>query len=230
MRTLALGDVHGCLNALNLLLANVDVRPDDRLIALGDYVDRGPDSRGVLDRLIQLHETGQLVALRGNHDQMMLDARKASGRDMWLAVGGCETLESYGVAFPAAFKISDVPDRHWLFLEENLLDYYEIDTHFFVHAGVYYDIPLNEQPEDVLLWEKLYNPLPHVSGKIMVCGHTKQKSGVPLNLGHVVCIDTGVYEPDGWLTCLDVRTGKYWQANQRGQTLTSWLEEPPDTP
>jgi serine/threonine protein phosphatase 1 len=230
MRTLALGDIHGCLDALKLLLARVELAPDDRVIALGDYVDRGPDSRGVLDLVIKLHETGQLIALRGNHDQMMLDARKASGRGMWLGVGGCETLHSYGVAFPEAFNASDIPDSHWRFLEENLLDYYEIDTHFFVHAGAYYDIPLNEQPEDVLLWEKLFRPLPHVSGKIMVCGHTKQKSGVPLNLGHAVCIDTGVYEPDGWLTCLDVRTGKYWQANQRGQTLTSWLEEPPDTP
>ena len=206
MRTLAIGDIHGCLDALNLLLQRVDLRAEDRVIALGDYVDRGPDSRGVMDKLIQLHETGQLVALRGNHDAMMLDARKSYGRGLWLGVG---------------------PDRHWRFLEEELIDWYEIDTHFFVHAGVYHDIPLNEQPEDVLLWEKLRDPLPHVSGKIMVCGHTKQNSGVPLNLGHAVCIDTGVYEADGWLTCLDVRTGQYWQANQRGQTLTSWLEAPP---
>ena len=71
MRTLAIGDIHGCLTALDLLLARVEVRPDDRLIALGDYVDRGPDSRGVLDRVIKLHETGQLIALRGNHDAMM---------------------------------------------------------------------------------------------------------------------------------------------------------------
>jgi serine/threonine protein phosphatase 1 len=227
MRTLAIGDIHGCLNALDLLLARVDLRADDRLIALGDYVDRGPDSRGVLDRLIRLHEAGQLIALRGNHDAMMLDARKARGRSLWLAVGGCETLSSYGVAFPDAFRITDIPDRHWRFLEEDLVDWHEIDTHFFVHAGVYYDIPLAEQPEDVLLWEKLADPLPHVSGKVMVCGHTKQPSGVPLNLGHAICIDTGIYEPDGWLTCLDVRTGQYWQANQRGETLTSWLEPPP---
>ena len=227
MRTLAIGDIHGCLDALNLLLQRVDLRAEDRVIALGDYVDRGPDSRGVMDKLIQLHETGQLVALRGNHDAMMLDARKSYGRGLWLGVGGRETLQSYGVACPETFTIGDVPDRHWRFLEEELIDWYEIDTHFFVHAGVYHDIPLNEQPEDVLLWEKLRDPLPHVSGKIMVCGHTKQNSGVPLNLGHAVCIDTGVYEADGWLTCLDVRTGQYWQANQRGQTLTSWLEAPP---
>ncbi len=228
MRTLAIGDIHGCLDALNLLLERIELRPDDLLIALGDYVDRGPDSRGVLDRLIPLHQSGQLIALRGNHDAMMLDARKANGRAMWLAVGGRETLASYGVAFAEAFKITDIPERHWIFLEEALVDWYEIDTHFFVHAGAYYDIPLDEQPEDVLLWEKLHDPLPHVSGKVMVCGHTRQASGVPLNLGHAVCIDTGAYEPDGWLTCLDVRTGRYWQANQRGQTLTGWLEEPPE--
>jgi serine/threonine protein phosphatase 1 len=226
MRTLAIGDIHGCLNAFDLLLARVDLRADDRLIALGDYVDRGPDSRGVLDRLIRLYEAGQLTALRGNHDAMMLDARKSRGRSLWLGVGGCETLASYGVACPETFRITDIPERHWRFLEDDLLDWYEIDTHFFVHAGVYYDIPLAEQPEDVLLWEKLVFPLPHVSGKVMVCGHTKQPSGIPLNLGHAVCIDTGIYEPDGWLTCLDVRTGQYWQANQRGETLTSWLEPP----
>ena len=148
---------------------------------------------------------------------------------MWLAVGGRETLASYGVRLSQkAFKITDIPERHWRFLEEDLLDWYEIDTHFFVHANVCYDLPLTEQPVDMLLWEKLYDQPPHVSGKVMVCGHTMQASGVPLNLGHAVCIDTGVYEASGWLTCLDVRTGQYWQANQRGQTLTSWLEEPPD--
>jgi serine/threonine protein phosphatase 1 len=227
MRTLAIGDIHGCLDALNLLLTRIELQSDDVLVALGDYVDRGPDTRGVLDRLIELHATGRLIALRGNHDAMMLDARREYGRGMWLAVGGRETLESYDIAFPETFRTTDVPERHWRFLEDELRDWYEIDTHFFVHASVYYDIPLDEQPEDVLLWEKLVDPLPHVSGKVMVCGHTKQKSGVPLNLGHAVCIDTGVYEPDGWLTCLDVRTGQYWQANQRGQTLTSWLEPPP---
>jgi serine/threonine protein phosphatase 1 len=60
----------------------------------------------------------------------------------------------------------------------------------------------------------------------MVCGHTRQKSGRPLNLGTTVCIDTGIYEPDGWLTCLDVRTGRFWQANQLGTKRTGWLEEP----
>src|SRR5690349_9006235 len=96
MRLLAIGDIHGCLTALDALLDAVAPQADDQIVALGDYVDRGPDSRGVLDRLIALHAGGRVVALRGNHDVMMLEAR--NGRDLgWLAVGGKETLLSYGV-------------------------------------------------------------------------------------------------------------------------------------
>jgi len=68
------------------------------------------------------------------------------------------------------------------------------------------------------------NPAPHCSGKIMVCGHTSQKSGVPLNLGHAICIDTWAYGK-GWLTCLDVISGRVWQANQAGQQREAWIDE-----
>ena len=99
MRTLAIGDIHGCLTALKTLLDFVAPASDDRLIALGDYVDRGPDSRGVLDFLIALHASGRLVALRGNHDEMMADAHinPKGDHSLWLACGGLETLQSYGV-------------------------------------------------------------------------------------------------------------------------------------
>jgi serine/threonine protein phosphatase 1 len=72
MRILAIGDIHGCERAFDSLIAAVDLQPEDRLVTLGDYVDRGPDSKGVINRLITLHDTGQLVALRGNHEVMML--------------------------------------------------------------------------------------------------------------------------------------------------------------
>jgi serine/threonine protein phosphatase 1 len=219
MRVLAVGDIHGCLKALDTLLAAVAPRPEDLLITLGDYTDRGPDTRGVLDRLIALHAAGRLVALRGNHDEMMLEAR-GDPAGMWVTVGGLETMASYD-AFPTADGMLQVPEEHWRFLEESCVDWYETETHFFVHANVYPDLPLDEQPTYMLYWEKLTEPVAHVSGKIMVCGHTRQKNGLPLDLGTAVCIDTGVYEPDGWLTCLEVGTGRYWQANERGE-LREW--------
>jgi serine/threonine protein phosphatase 1 len=224
MRVLAIGDIHGCLRALDTLLARVEPRPEDLLVTLGDYVDRGPDSRGVLDRLVALHRTGRLVALRGNHDQMMRDARR--GRDEqrdWIACGGGSTLASYSPRGDAG-ELADVPAEHWEFLDRLCVDWYETDRHFFVHANAFADLPLRDQPDYMLFWEPLIHPRPHSSGKVMVCGHTRQRIGLPLNVGHAICIDTWVYGP-GWLTCLDVETGQFWQANQLGQERAGWLDE-----
>ncbi len=224
MRTLALGDVHGCLTALDALLALVAPAPEDRLIALGDYVDRGPDSRGVLERLIALYDQGRLVPLRGNHDEMMVDALLGQERGLWLAVGGVETLHSYGIAPYEIIDGEHVPARHRQFLEKDCRDWYETDTHIYVHATVLPDVPLPEQDGFVLRWQKLREPIAHCSGKTLVCGHTRQRNGVPLDMGTTICIDTSVYDSEGWLTCLHVESGNYWQANQRGQTRTGKLQ------
>ena len=229
MRTLAIGDIHGCLTALTTLLDYVAPAADDRLVFLGDYVDRGPDSRGVFDFLIGLHPGGRLVALRGNHDEMMTEARTAAKKEdrlMWLACGGRETLQSYGVEFPESSDLKEIPESHWRFLERDCVDWFETDTHLFVHANAYPDLPLAEQPRYMLLWEKLYVPCVHMSGKVLICGHTRQRDGRPLNCGSTVCIDTGVYEPPGWLTCLDVATGRYWQADQQGRRRDGMLSPP----
>ena len=227
MRVLAIGDIHGCLRAFDLVLDMVLPQPDDLLVTLGDYVDRGPDSFGVLDRLIDLRFRCNLVALRGNHDQMMLDARNGPEPfKEWLHCGGKQALRSYS-DHPVALSIEDVPSRHWHFLEATCVKYHETDTHVFVHANLYADMPLDEQPDHMLMWERLVpeDSRPHESGKTMVCGHTQQLAGAPLNLGHAVCIDTWAYG-DGWLTCLDVRTGRYWQANQAGESRAGELDEP----
>jgi serine/threonine protein phosphatase 1 len=123
-----------------------------------------------------------------------------------------------------AGNLADVPAAHWDFLEKVCVDWYQTDTHFFVHANAYPDLALADQPGFMLFWEKLGDPIPHLSGKVMVCGHTAQKGGRPLHLGHAICLDTWVYGA-GWLTCLDVATGKYWQANQQGQQRSAFLEE-----
>jgi serine/threonine protein phosphatase 1 len=226
MRTLAIGDIHGCLRAFDLLLEQVEPQRGDLLITLGDYVDRGPDARGVLDQLIALRTRIEMVSLKGNHDLMMLAAREDQQHfDEWLRCGGTQVLESYQAANDWATFASVIPERHWRFLEEECVSYHESAEHIFVHANVYSHLPLDEQPDYMLFWERLQagDWRPHESGKTMICGHSAQRSGRPLVLDHAVCIDTWVYG-DGWLTCLDVTQEIYWQANQRGETRLGNLD------
>ncbi|MBD1922332.1 serine/threonine protein phosphatase [Microcoleus sp. FACHB-831] len=224
MRILAIGDIHGCTTAFDTLLAAVNLQPSDRLITLGDYIDRGPDSKGVIERLITLHDTGQLVALRGNHEQMILNVRSRGEEFTWLyGCGRDATLASYSVCGDRG-KLADVPDNHWDFLENRCLKWYETDQHFFVHANADPNLPLAIQPDHMLFWDSFENSERHFSGKTMVCGHTSQKSGLPVNIGHAICIDTWAYGK-GWLTCLDVTSGRVWQANQAGEQRTAWIDE-----
>jgi serine/threonine protein phosphatase 1 len=215
-RTLAIGDIHGCLTALDTLLGVVQPTPEDRLIFLGDYIDRGPDSKGVLERLIELRKSRQVVCIRGNHE-IMLMAAECGANDLrfWLGFGGLEALESYG----EGASLRSIPYDHWQFVKQTCVDWHETDTHMFVHANLHPDLPLDRQPTDWLHWQALNKKWhrPHSSGKTMVCGHTEQRGGVPLRLMGAVCIDTWAYG-DGWLTCLDVETGEYWQANELGMT------------
>ncbi len=221
-RVFAIGDVHGCLTALQLLDKELVFGPEDKVIMLGDYVDRGPDSKGVIDFLLELRKRTKLITLRGNHEVIMMEAR-TRGVDYtlsWMGVGGVETMASYN-----AKNLSDIPPAHWEFMESTQ-SIYETSTHFFVHANVMPDIPLDKQVENVVYWERFRGyERPHCSGKIMVCGHTSQHSGKPFNIGHAVCIDTWVYG-DGWLTCLEVATGRYWQADQAGDLRERMLEKP----
>lgn len=224
MRILAIGDIHGCSIAFDTLIAAVKPQLNDQIITLGDYIDRGPDSKGIIKRLMAWHHAGQLTALRGNHELMMLDAQtNRQKKSRWRSCGGDATLASYSKSGKYG-KLGDVPDSHWHFFKNICVDWCETKTHFFVHANAHPDLPLAAQPPQMLFWEKLGFPEPHCSGKIMVCGHTSQKTGVPLNIGHAICLDTRVYGK-GWLTCLDTTSGKIWQANQAGDVRTAWIED-----
>lgn len=218
MRVLAIGDIHGCLGPLDGLLAWVRPTTDDVLVTLGDYVDRGPDTRGVLDRLIELKKSRPLVCLRGNHEIMMLDAYRGGRAEqkMWLGVGGLQALGSYGAASGLSGTLEDVPPEHWHFLEHELVDYHESELFIFVHAAVYHDTPMDEQPDNILFWEFLPNAMRHYSKKTVICGHTSQKSGVPKVVPGAVCIDTYAHG-SGWLTCLDAISGRYWQVDALGR-------------
>lgn len=220
-RLLAIGDIHGCLTALMTLQKCVPILDDDLVVSLGDYVDRGPNSREVIDWMIGRHATGKLIPLRGNHEIMMCDSRSDEDvRRTWLAVGGVATLASYHPGVGG--ELSHVPAAHWDFIENKTLPYFETETHLFVHAGVDADLALSDQFDEALYWRKFYFPPPHCSGKTMICGHTAQREGVPLNIGHAVCIDTWVYG-QGWLTCLNPANGEYWQANQHGESRRGML-------
>jgi serine/threonine protein phosphatase 1 len=227
-RVIAVGDIHGCLAQFDAILSAVGLREGDTLVTLGDYVDRGPDSCGVLFRLVKLHEAGRLVALLGNHDKMMLDARGGdeAALDVWLGSGGGSTLESYAPAPGVRGRLADVPDDHWEFLARRCVLFHETPTHFFVHANAYPDIPLDEQPEYMLLWER-FRPeksRPHESGKVMVCGHTSQHEMVPLVLPHAICLDTWAHA-GGLLTACDVTDGTIWQADPRGRVSRKHLSD-----
>lgn len=227
-RTLAIGDIHGHLEALLALEDLVPFRNEDTLVFLGDYVDRGPHSKGVLDWLIERQSQRNVITLLGNHDLMMRDAREdVRAIESWCFVGGDQTLLSYRLSKDKGVQISDVPDEHWEFLRSCKL-WHETDSHIFAHACVHPVHPMRKQREMILLWEKLRDPQPHKSGKTVIVGHTAQKFGWPFDAGHTICIDTWIYG-DGWLTCLDVDSREIWQSNKDGETRRGHLDSRPDS-
>ena len=211
-RTIAIGDIHGCSIAFEALIQAINPQPDDTIIPLGDYVDRGIDSKGVLDQLIELHDRCNLVPILGNHDQMMLHARDGrSDFQGWLDCGGDAALDSYG----SSRKLDLIPRDHIRFLE-SCRSYFETDTHIFLHANYKPDVSIEQQDDGIILWLSLryyVPPKPHCSGKIAVVGHTPQTE--ILDLGYLICLDTGVWK-GGWLTALDVESGKIWQVSDAG--------------
>jgi len=209
-RRLAIGDIHGCEVALDALLAAVGPTADDTIYILGDVVDRGPNTRLAVDMLLQLRQDCRLVLVLGNHEEMMFDAMHSDPvLEAWLSFGGQQTLESYGGSF------SRIPDAH-LELLHSAVPYVELEKDILIHASLCPDVPLPEQTDEWLRWEKVRGDEPaHPSGKRVVCGHTAQRGGFPLVWPGWVCIDTFAYG-GGWLTCLDLDTGEFVQSHQVG--------------
>jgi serine/threonine protein phosphatase 1 len=226
MRTLAIGDIHGCATALHTLLEAVRPGRDDVLITLGDYVDRGPDSNRVLETLIKLESQTQLKPLIGNHEILFLDAlARRIDPEGWLRVGGSETLRSYSPDH-ASLSWELVNPAHVEFLTERCLRYFEDEKHLYVHANANAYFSLADQTDDWLFWTRFDDAYPHVSGKMMICGHTAQKSGLPTVKPSALCLDTWAYG-QGWLTCLHVESGDLIQANQSGQIRRMTLADLP---
>ncbi|GIW93692.1 MAG: serine/threonine protein phosphatase [Pirellulaceae bacterium] len=211
-RLIAIGDIHGCLAAFEALLERIAPGPDDTLVLLGDYVDRGPDTRGVLDRMLTLRNACRLVPLMGNHELMMLQAFEDHWTAYeWLESGGRQTLASYGG------KPSAVPAEHLEFIR-SCRPFYETDGYFFVHANYDPQRSLDEQPPILLYWAHLHviRPGPHRSGKTAVVGHTPQKTGEVLDLGYLLCLDT--YCVGGqWLSAMEFPSRRLWQVDPEGR-------------
>jgi serine/threonine protein phosphatase 1 len=224
-RTLAIGDIHGCNTALATLLEGLELTADDAVVMLGDAVDRGPDSRDVVGQLMALRERCQVVCILGNHEQMLLDA--LDGRmplQEWLVHGGAQTLDSYG----QGAGLNALDPTHIEFIR-TWGDVHETESHFFAHGNYLATRPLNRQPWRDLRWQSLkwHTPAAHVSGKTAVLGHTSNKQGEILNLGHLVCIDTYCHGGK-WLTALDAASGRVWQANEFRELRTAELPPPID--
>ncbi len=189
----------------------------DTVIMLGDYVDRGPESQGVIDYLRKWPWEAKLILLKGNHEIIMEEASfSAEHLKYWCDVGGLETIASYDA------KFTNIPDSHWEFIA-NTQPYYETKKVIYVHGGVAPKKAMARQDPVDLAWLRFSNAKKHFSGKLVVCGHTIQRGGVPSDKGHTVCIDTAACR-GGWLTCFEAKSRRYWQANEKGKTRRGILK------
>jgi len=211
-RTIAIGDVHGCSDALQAIIEAIQPTAEDTIVTLGDYIDRGPDSPGVIDQLMDLGNRCNFQPLIGNHEAMLLMVlMEPSEMGFWMECGGRQTLNAYGG------ELEKIPESHIQFIRE-CKRFVELEDQFFVHANYTSNQPLEKQQEFVLLWEHLtaHLPAPHYSGKRAIVGHTPQRTGEALVLDHLICIDTYCYGT-GWLTALDVHEMTIWQADRKGE-------------
>ena len=216
-RIYAIGDVHGLSDLLGRMADRIEADlghnpvPEARAVFLGDYVDRGPDSRGVIDRLARGDFPVPFETLRGNHEDLMLRAlARPDAMPDWCACGGIETLRSYGVDIGKAAPrkrseklhrdlLEVLPPSHRDFLERTRLSEV-VGDYFFVHAGARPGVPLDRQDEADLMWirDECYKA-PKPFDKVLVHGHTPHRK--PENLPGRINIDTGAFKW-GVLSCV----------------------------
>ncbi|MCK5826807.1 MAG: serine/threonine protein phosphatase [Desulfuromusa sp.] len=224
-RLIAIGDIHGQADMLRRLLNVVSPQPEDQFVFLGDYIDRGKDSRGVIEQLMQFKaDFPDTIFIRGNHEQLLLDTlvelgarvdtrlrdeskeyrecSTASDLEMFLSNGGNETLRSYRLR-----DMTDFPQDHIKFLELTRL-WWRFENFVFVHAGVEEGLPLELQDPYALLWDRLSQP--GKDGEIHVVGHHPTTDGQPYFEPGRYNLDTGaVYGQT--LTACDVLIKDVWQ-------------------
>ncbi|ABA87672.1 metallophosphoesterase, putative [Syntrophotalea carbinolica DSM 2380] len=206
-RLLAIGDIHGCHRALRSLLARLSPNRGDRMVFLGDYIDRGPDPRGVIDTLLAVRRrVMRCTFLMGNHERMLLDVLEGRNLPLYLANGGLVTLLAYMTEGQLR-----LPASHRRFFN-GLQRFHATGSHIFVHAGLRPDCPLSQQTEEDLLWIRdAFLASDADWGKTVVFGHTPMRK--PLLQPRRIGLDTGaVY--GGVLTACDLHTRRLWQARE----------------
>jgi serine/threonine protein phosphatase 1 len=227
-RTFVIGDIHGCATEIDRLLDFLAPTPSDTLIFLGDYIDRGPAAKAVIERLIRLRREGpKCVFLRGNHEDMFLAFLGQQGTygEAFLFNGGAATLRSYGLeGKPEQMTIADLPPDHVEFLLSLQLQH-QHGQFLCVHAGVVPTRSLAEQRAEDLLWVRDEFILsPHPFPFTVLFGHTPQRQ-VLLHLPYKIGLDTGLVY---WnkLSCLELEEKQLFQI-RRGESRveTSSLQE-----
>jgi serine/threonine protein phosphatase 1 len=217
-RVFAIGDVHGCAAELDVLLHGLDLGRGDTAVFVGDYIDRGPDSRAVLDLMLALQRRDDVasVFLKGNHEDMCLAylGRPGHWGEAWLGNGGRYALLSYGVHPDATSGevLDAMPESHLAFLQ-GLATSHQAAGHLIVHAGVRPDRRWSEQDDEDLLWiREEFLGRPHGLPHTVVFGHTPHRA-VLVDLPYKIGIDTGcVY--GGALTALELRSHEVTQVRR----------------
>ncbi len=194
----AIGDIHGCVRTLKTLWNKLKPYKDATHVFIGDYIDRGPASNEVVEFLLDVRYDRECIFLRGNHEQMLLDALKSDNVENWLYNGGDTTLKSYY----NPKSVHDLPASHLEFYKDTRL-YYETDDYFFVHAGAPPYQTIEESKNDseskhFYLWGREHlNAFEVPWEKTVVFGHTPRP--YPIRKPKMVGIDTGcVYDELGY--------------------------------
>ena len=183
-RFIAITDIHGELRKLESVLSKIDVRQDDTFVFLGDYIDRGPDSKGVVEKVIEISEQYKTITLIGSHEYALLHADKDDYYHyLFWNYGGPATVKSYGGRF------ENILATHGDFFR-SLKFYHLTDDYLFVHAGIDPRYSLDEQCETDLVYIRsaFYNRSHNLSQKI-IFGHTEFDA--PLVQDDKICIDLG---------------------------------------
>lgn len=202
----AIGDIHGCVSKLDQLMGKLQMNAkEDTLLFIGDYIDRGPDPKGVVDCILEIRKSmDHVVCLRGNHEQMFLNYYcEHRDEELFMHNGGLITLISYGIVKEKRAENMPMPESHLQFFS-TLQPFYETDQYIFVHAGLRPGIPLEKQSTDDLLWiRQEFFGSRYDFGKTVIFGHTPISYGLPYMEKNKIGIDTGaVY--GGRLTCLEL--------------------------